>query len=420
VGHVGYHSRIATSVDPVENRLAGAIPILLSRLRARRIRKWDERDRRRSDASANMPKAWGAIALLGRGLIGAGLLLFGFVAYQLWGTGIETARAQRALSAEFEQLLVETPTEPTTPPAIDPEVPETPETTIAPRVVGLGDPLARLEIPRIAVDDIVVVGVGSAELQLGPGHFPDTVPPGHLGNAAIAGHRTSYGQPFRNVDRLELGDEIRATTPEGSFTYRVTQTRIVSPSDYFVVFTTDPNQAQLTLVSCHPVWSTAQRIIVSATLVSEESSPVLEPRRYQVLDPASAPSEFSPPVEASIATTTIAPVVDTVPERAPFPDGPPIPIATIAPVAPGPSDVSTVTADAEITDAFADGWFHDRDAFPQIVLWGTLLILISVIAHRISVWLRRDLVGFGLAVVPFFVTLYFFYQNIQRLVPPGL
>jgi sortase A len=294
---------------------------------------------------------------------------------------------------------------------------------VAPRIVNLGDPLARLEIPRIGVDEIVVVGIGTAELQLGPGHFPDTVPPGRLGNAAIAGHRTSYGQPFRNVDRLEPGDEIRAITPEGSYTYRVTQTRIVSPSDYFVVFTTNPNEAQLTLISCHPLWSTAQRIVISASLVAEESSPVLEPLRYRVLDPSAAVSEFSTPVETTATVPTAPPTTEiTTPIRTPFPDGPPIPVAPISPApnSPAPSGTITVTAPTEITDAFADGWFHDRAAFPQIALWGTLLILISVATYWVSVAVRRDLVGFEIGVIPFLFCLYFFYQNLQRLVPPGL
>jgi sortase A len=400
----------------------GQTAAVRQRLRARRIRKWEERDLRRALPSTTTTRIWGATAVVGRGLIAAGLLLFGFVAYQLWGTGIETARAQRALTTEFEQLLATTEPEITTPAvptppseSVTPAEPSSPATNEPPQVT-LGAPVARLEIPRIDVDDIVVVGVGSDELQLGPGHFPDTVPPGHLGNSAIAGHRTTYGQPFRNVDRLQPGDEIRATTPEGTFTYRVTETRIVSPSDYFVVFTTNPNEAQLTLVSCHPVWSTAQRIIVSASLVPEESSPPRDPVRYKVQtdgdtdiasEPAFGDSQAAPAQEDTATTTPSVPAV-TTPETTPgtTPD-------TTTPTAPA--------APAEpITDAFADGWFHDRDAIPQLGLWGAMLILISLLAHRISVLVRRDLVGFALGVVPFSLALYYFFQNAHRLVPPGL
>jgi sortase A len=403
-----------------------------SRLHAHRIRKWEHRDHQRALRKITPADPgtylWGSVAVIGRGLIAAGVLLFGFVAYQLWGTGIETARAQRALANEFEQLLAE-PAQPapdsssnststsnstsnSTKEDLAPQ--PAPEVKPPPQVseVSLGEPIARLQIPRIDVDDIVVVGVGSSELQLGPGHFPDTVPPGHLGNAAIAGHRTTYGQPFRNVDRLQPGDEIRATTPEGTFTYRVTQTRIVSPSDYFVVFTTKPDEAQLTLVSCHPVWSTAQRIIVSASLVPEESSPVRQAQRYQVIsqpgdpepatDPAFAPEPTPEPATSQPATSQ------------PGASQP----ATSQP-APPRADVGS-TEPPTITDAFADGWFHDREAFPQIALWGALLILISALAYQISVLLRRDLVGCVVGVVPFGIALFYFFQNVNRLVPPGL
>jgi sortase A len=395
-----------------------ARPSLRSRLRARRIRKWDQRDHRKALRSISPTHRsaylWGAVAVIGRGLIAAGLLLFGFVAYQLWGTGIETARAQRALATEFEQRLAE-PVQPApepTPVPVDPAPQPEPEVQPAPEVseVSLGEPIARLQIPRIDVDDIVVVGVGSSELQLGPGHFPDTVPPGHLGNSAIAGHRTTYGQPFRNVDRLQPGDEIRATTPEGTFMYRVTETRIVSPSDYFVVFTTKPDEAQLTLVSCHPVWSTAQRIIVSATLVPEESSPVRQPQRYQVI---SQPGDPEPATDPAFA-----------PE--PAPSGSETDTGTTDTTETGTTGNTTPQADLNsstppvITDAFADGWFHDRAAIPQIALWGALLILISVLAYQVSVLLRRDLVGFAVGIIPFGVALFYFFQNVNRLVPPGL
>ena len=112
--------------------------------------------------------------------------------------------------------------------------------------------IARIEIPAIGVNDIVVAGVSPNDLKKGPGHYPDTPLPGQLGNAAIAGHRTTYGQPFFDVDKLVVGDEIVVTTLNGRYTYRVTGQEIVSPSDYQVVATIDPSRATLTLTSCHP------------------------------------------------------------------------------------------------------------------------------------------------------------------------
>lgn len=394
-------------------------------MRVRGERKWKQRDLRIALPSTKNTKVWGAVAVTGRGLIAAGLLLFGFVAYQLWGTGIETARAQRALSTEFELLLTSPETEQvtTTPVTTTPgseggaaEVPTPPPPVVGASLqLALGDPVARIQIPRIKVDDIVVAGVGSSELQLGPGHFPDTVPPGHLGNAAIAGHRTTYGQPFRNVDRLQPGDEIYATTREGSFTYRVTQTRIVSPSDYFVVFTTKPDEAQLTLVSCHPVWSTAQRIIVSASLVPEKSSPARDPLRYQVIESASDPLiDVEPTTEDETAFS------DDLRPIATDPNATGTGSTGTGPESSSASSAAPAALAEPITDAFAEGWFHDRDAIPQLALWGALLTLVSLLSHRASVLMRSDLVGFAGGVLPFSMSLYFFFQNFHRLVPPGL
>ena len=86
-------------------------------------------------------------------------------------------------------------------------------------------------IPAIGVDKIVVEGVSLADLKKGPGHYPETPLPGQEGNAAIAGHRTTYGAPFNRLDELEPGDEITVTTVQGEFTYEVTETadRVAHP-----------------------------------------------------------------------------------------------------------------------------------------------------------------------------------------------
>ena len=91
-----------------------------------------------------------------------------------------------------------------------------------------------------------MAGVQTSDLKRGPGHFPDTPLPGQLGNSAIAGHRTTYGSPFFNVDKLEIGDEIIATTLNGRYTYQVTGQQIVASSEYWVVATTDSTVAPTT------------------------------------------------------------------------------------------------------------------------------------------------------------------------------
>jgi len=118
-----------------------------------------------------------------------------------------------------------------------------------------------------------VQGTSTTDLQQGPGHYPGTPLPGEQGNAAIAGHRTTYGAPFYNLDELAPGDPIVITTVQGTFTYRVTKTVIVTPSDTSVVDnTTTP---ELTLTTCNPRYSATQRLVVVATLRSSHMNEVL-------------------------------------------------------------------------------------------------------------------------------------------------
>ena len=83
-------------------------------------------------------------------------------------------------------------------------------------VIHPGDPVARLEIAKIGVDKIVVAGTDVGEPRKGPGHYPNTPLPGQLGNAAIAGHRTTFGAPFYRINELVAGDEIKVTTSKVS------------------------------------------------------------------------------------------------------------------------------------------------------------------------------------------------------------
>ena len=86
-------------------------------------------------------------------------------------------------------------------------------------------------MPAIGVSEVFVQGTETGDLRKGPGHYPATPLPGERGTVAIAGHRTTYGAPFRNVDELERGDRIELRMPYGRFTYRVERTRIVPPTE---------------------------------------------------------------------------------------------------------------------------------------------------------------------------------------------
>ncbi len=222
---------------------------------------------------------------VGRTLIAVGTLVLLFVAYEIWGTNLQEASAQRRLGKEFASSLAERPkgndvsatsspsTRSTTPEPTDPGPTTTPGTKppeLAPADLPLpsvGDPIANIEIRKIGVSKTVVQGVTLDQLKRAPGHYPETPLPGQKGNVAIAGHRTTYGAPFHNIDKLAAGDEIVVTTLQGEFRYKVDSTRIVAPSDVTVL--ADKGDNRLTLTACHPKYSARQRIVVSGLLVGK-------------------------------------------------------------------------------------------------------------------------------------------------------
>ena len=130
-----------------------------------------------------------------------------------------------------------------------------------------GQPLGRIRIPSIGVSSVVVAGTGTADLRLGPGHYPGTPLPGARGTVAIAGHRTTYGAPFRKLDKVGKGDRIEVRMPYGTFVYKVEQKRIVAPTALWVTRRTSYDR--LILSACHPLYSAAQRIVVFARLIDK-------------------------------------------------------------------------------------------------------------------------------------------------------
>src|SRR4051794_23758993 len=131
-----------------------------------------------------------------------------------------------------------------------------------------GDAVGRLKIDRIHLSTVVVEGTDANDLRKGPGHYPATPLPGQRGTVGIAGHRTTYGAPFRRIDKVRARDTITVTMPYGRFTYRVERTRIVKPTDVWV--TQRVSYDRLILSACHPLYSAAKRIVVFARLVRSE------------------------------------------------------------------------------------------------------------------------------------------------------
>jgi sortase A len=135
-----------------------------------------------------------------------------------------------------------------------------------------GDALGKLLIPSIGVSEYVVEGTDADNLRKGPGHYPDTPLPGQRGTVAVAGHRTTYGAPFRKLNDVKKGDRIVFELPYGTFVYRVDKTQIVDDSALWV---TDPvGHPQLVLTACHPLYSAAQRIVAFARLVDRRPATV--------------------------------------------------------------------------------------------------------------------------------------------------
>jgi sortase A len=207
----------------------------------------------------------------------AGALVLIFVAYQWWGSSLVEEQRQALLRNQLTGELTGRHLLPATgghgraavlpgasgPPVTAPDLPQT----------DLGQPVATLQIPTIGLDQVVVQGAGPAELASGPGHYPGTPLPGQAGNAAIAGHRTTHGHPFYDLQALVDGDDVVVTTVQGVFVYVVVDSTVVDPSDTAVLSPTAT--PMLTLTTCNPRFSAAQRLVVRAAL--EQSALFADP-----------------------------------------------------------------------------------------------------------------------------------------------
>jgi len=205
--------------------------------------------------------------------VGAGLMLLGalallFVAYQLWGTGLYTSQAQGHLRSELaRQLHHSLPTTSQVASASSRKSSGLPPLAVVPAqpmpAPPVGSPIGLLAIPKIGLEDAIVEGVSEAQLEQGPGHYPGTPLPGEWGNVGIAGHRTTYAHPFYNLNELATGDPIYVLTVQGLFKYVVAEQFTVDPSDVSVV-QDSTGQPTLTLTTCNPRYSAAQRLVVVA------------------------------------------------------------------------------------------------------------------------------------------------------------
>jgi sortase A len=154
-----------------------------------------------------------------------------------------------------------------------------------------GDALGRIVIPKIGIDPVFVNGTRwGADLSKGPGQYERTTIPGLGSITAIAGHRTTFGAPFRHIDDLEAGDTIRLEMPYGTFRYVVVEHEIVSSDDWSIL--DERGYDLLVLSACHPLYSSSQRWIVYARLAEYEapSGASYHPSDAEQLEAAANPS----------------------------------------------------------------------------------------------------------------------------------
>jgi len=210
---------------------------------------------------------WG-FRTLGEVLITLGLLLFLFVAWQLWWTDVTADRAQAGTIVALERgFAAGGPPERGDPGAAEPLASLT--------KVPFGAAFAIVRIPRFGADYArpVLQGTDHDTLTRGLGHYSGTALPGQVGNFALAGHRTTYGRPLHNIDLLQKGDVIVVETRAGYVVYGVDRHVIVTPSHVEVIAPVPqhpgvrPGQGWLTMTACHPKFSASSRYVVFARLV---------------------------------------------------------------------------------------------------------------------------------------------------------
>ncbi|WP_051682016.1 class E sortase [Cellulomonas sp. HZM] len=228
--------------------------------------------------------AYGVIGVVGELLITVGVLLFGFLVWQLWWTDVQGNRAQ----AQVVQELVREPAPSATPsdggtakPVVakprhdDPPVMKEPKHAVT---------FATMRVPRWKGEPERPISEGTDRPTVldpkGVGHYEGTAMPGDVGNFAVAGHRTTFAKPFNRIAELKKGDAVvvRTATLDGGpgtdtwYVYKVVSTQIVAPTDVGVIAPvpnepgTSPTERYMTMTTCHPMFSARERYIVHLKL----------------------------------------------------------------------------------------------------------------------------------------------------------
>lgn len=262
------------------------------------------------------------ILWLGYGLIAGGIALLAVSIDRLWLSDLrarsaaESERADiyanwglatfdgqqepRFLAPLFDPTLNESAADievmAASPQTTSPVSTDAPTTTVDPALIEQFDQVATdngafalLYVPKLrdnAWATPILSGVADEQLNMGIGHFPTNAMPGDSGNFALAGHRMTYGKPFTDIDKLEVGDEVIVETRDNYYVYRLVADEIVNPTDVWVLDdqpfagVDGTTNGIITLITCEPKWSTKQRWVWWGELTS-------------VLDRANPPASLS-------------------------------------------------------------------------------------------------------------------------------
>lgn len=406
--------------------------------------------------SARRKTATNVLSSLAAVFLLAGLMTGGYLCFSIWGTAIETRQHQEELRRQLTGLVENAapqsdaaPAQPRTRLGFGHTLPrhgsltsrDTNSLPVAPDPprVARGEPIGVIDISSIGLSWVVVEGIGVTELRQGPGHFPDTPLPGYPGNSAIAGHRTTYGAPFSRINDIVPGDEITLTTTNGTFTYLAVETVIVNPDDYAEVASRFPDLSTLSLVSCHPKYSTRQRIIVHAVLERDKAQ--FEQRLGAAVTaeapgngqhPGNLPQSAESTTDDDIPTTATSQPITSTEEQPRLDDviddtGDSSITWTRSPSAPiwaRSSLVAVAVADAGVTPAidletFDPGFDLSGESLVALLMWSAVVCLLMV-AIAVGSQIRRwRVIVVPLAVATTCVASFFMFSSVHAILPAG-
>ncbi|HEY0118419.1 MAG TPA: class E sortase [Cellulomonas sp.] len=231
-------------------------------------------------ASRAARAGYGALGIVGELLITAGVLLLGFLAWQLWWTDVVADKAQAQIVDSLPWAHAAQPAAGQSP---------TPGASAAPLLAvprhddppvdaepGHAVTFATIQVPRWDGIPAKPISEGTDKAgvldRLGVGHYDGTAMPGAVGNFAVAGHRTTYGKPFNRIAEIQVGDPVVVRTEHTWYVYRVTSIEIVVPTAVQVVAPVPdhpgakPTARMITMTTCNPMYSAKQRYVVHGQL----------------------------------------------------------------------------------------------------------------------------------------------------------